>query len=334
VGWFLRGFLGVLQSDPANARPALRRAADAAARTDQPTLRVQSLAMASIAANTAGDRAAARELLAAATASGTGARAGTAVGAEAAAAVGDYPAAISVLQARALDALFVGDAGAARAAGTVGAGLARAAGDLYSLGMMLSNVGLAELMAGELERCAAPCVEALRLARRLDDRVAQYCLLDALGCHAAGTGRPALAARLLGAAQAALDAAGARPLPYFEPLVDAATRAATGALGAERFRRGFAAGRALDRADAIALALGEPAGPPPAAPAGPAPLRERETQVAGLVAEGLSNRQIAARLLISEHTVDSHVRNILTKLGVGSRAQIAAWLATNRPAGP
>jgi len=50
--------------------------------------------------------------------------------------------------------------------------------------------------------------------------------------------------------------------------------------------------------------------------------------VAQLVADGLTNKQIGARLFISERTVDSHVRSILNKLGVGSRAQIAAWVAT------
>ncbi len=48
-----------------------------------------------------------------------------------------------------------------------------------------------------------------------------------------------------------------------------------------------------------------------------------------VVAEGLSNKQIGARLFISRHTVDSHVRNILNKLGINSRAQIAAWLVSS-----
>jgi DNA-binding NarL/FixJ family response regulator len=53
--------------------------------------------------------------------------------------------------------------------------------------------------------------------------------------------------------------------------------------------------------------------------------------VAHLVAEGLSNKQIGERLFISERTVDSHIRNILNKLGFQSRAQIAAWIvSTNR----
>jgi len=52
-----------------------------------------------------------------------------------------------------------------------------------------------------------------------------------------------------------------------------------------------------------------------------------EAEVAELVADGLSNKQIAARLFISEHTVDSHLRSILNKLGVNSRAQIAGRVA-------
>lgn len=56
-------------------------------------------------------------------------------------------------------------------------------------------------------------------------------------------------------------------------------------------------------------------------------LGRREADVARLVAEGLSNKQIGAQLFISERTVDSHVRNILNKLGFSSRTQIAAWMA-------
>jgi DNA-binding CsgD family transcriptional regulator len=54
-----------------------------------------------------------------------------------------------------------------------------------------------------------------------------------------------------------------------------------------------------------------------------------EAEVADLVAEGLTNKQIGARLFISEHTVDTHIRSILSKLGVHSRSQIAAWIASS-----
>jgi DNA-binding NarL/FixJ family response regulator len=59
-------------------------------------------------------------------------------------------------------------------------------------------------------------------------------------------------------------------------------------------------------------------------------LTVRELQVAGLVAEGLTNRQIAERLVISARTADRHVSNILAKLGLATRAQVAAWSVETR----
>ncbi|MDX6392972.1 MAG: hypothetical protein QOJ73_4035 [Streptosporangiaceae bacterium] len=58
-------------------------------------------------------------------------------------------------------------------------------------------------------------------------------------------------------------------------------------------------------------------------------LRQRETDVARLVADGLSNKEIGGRLFISERTVESHVRSIMNKFGFNSRAQIAGWMTTS-----
>jgi LuxR family maltose regulon positive regulatory protein len=59
-------------------------------------------------------------------------------------------------------------------------------------------------------------------------------------------------------------------------------------------------------------------------------LSRREFEVLRLLAEGLSNRQIAERLVLSEHTVHRHVANILRKLGVGSRSAAAAVAAKHQ----
>jgi DNA-binding NarL/FixJ family response regulator len=91
----------------------------------------------------------------------------------------------------------------------------------------------------------------------------------------------------------------------------------------------FKTGKRLSRRAASALALGE-SGHVAAAVSDSTRtglLGKRQAEVAELVAEGLSNKQIGARLFISEHTVDSHVRSILNKLGVNSRAQMAGWVA-------
>ena len=61
-----------------------------------------------------------------------------------------------------------------------------------------------------------------------------------------------------------------------------------------------------------------------------ASLSNREREILALLADGLGNKQIAARLFISERTADSHVRSILNKLGFNSRAQVAAWMAASR----
>jgi non-specific serine/threonine protein kinase len=103
------------------------------------------------------------------------------------------------------------------------------------------------------------------------------------------------------------------------------------ALGERAFQVAFRHGSTLRVEDAIAYALKEK---PPAEPA-PASTdkttltrREREVAdlVADLVAEGLSNKEIADRLVISQRTAETHVEHILAKLGFTSRTQIPAWL--------
>jgi DNA-binding NarL/FixJ family response regulator len=58
------------------------------------------------------------------------------------------------------------------------------------------------------------------------------------------------------------------------------------------------------------------------------PLSAREFEVAGLVATGLTNRQIAERLVLAPKTISAHVEHILLKLGASRRAEIATWCAT------
>jgi DNA-binding NarL/FixJ family response regulator len=55
------------------------------------------------------------------------------------------------------------------------------------------------------------------------------------------------------------------------------------------------------------------------------PLSPRELEVAALVADGMTNKEIATALYLSERTAQNHVQHILTKLGVANRTQIAAW---------
>ena len=58
-------------------------------------------------------------------------------------------------------------------------------------------------------------------------------------------------------------------------------------------------------------------------------LSPRELEVARLVAQGLTNKQIGERLFVSERTAENHVQHILVKLGFSNRSQIAAWSAAD-----
>ena len=59
-------------------------------------------------------------------------------------------------------------------------------------------------------------------------------------------------------------------------------------------------------------------------------LTAREREIAGLMADRLSNREIAERLVIAQGTVEVHVKHILGKLGFSSRRQVTAWVALQR----
>ncbi|MGH3881102.1 MAG: response regulator transcription factor, partial [Actinophytocola sp.] len=90
--------------------------------------------------------------------------------------------------------------------------------------------------------------------------------------------------------------------------------------GAEATRLGMAPLRS--RCEALAASLSGTA---------PGPLTKREREIAVLVSQGLTSRQIAAAAHISERTAENHVQHILDKLGFANRAQIAAWVVASRP---
>ncbi len=98
-------------------------------------------------------------------------------------------------------------------------------------------------------------------------------------------------------------------------------RAEAAAGDADRLARALGMAAYTDRTRALLAQLGG---------GRPAALSRRETEVAKLVAEGLTNRQIAERLVISERTAQNHVQHILTKLGFATRSQIAAWSVRER----
>lgn len=315
IVYFLRGMLAVLQADSATAQPVLNAAITSARDSGQLQLLAESLAMSATAENIAGDHATARRLLDQA----------DLVASE----FDELRPTVAVLQARALNALFEADLDTARAAAAAGVLRGRAEGDLYTTQVMLINLGAAAFIGGDLEEAHTQYSAALRIAQRIDDRVAQFYLIGGLACCAAGSGATRLAAQLLGAAETLRAQNGMSANTILGYLASQATQAATAALGAPTFEAEFQTGARYRRDEAIRLALGDStrvALQSTTREVSSGLLREREAEVARLVADGLTNKQIGTRLLISERTVESHVRNIMNKLGVNSRAQIAGWI--------
>jgi DNA-binding CsgD family transcriptional regulator len=136
-------------------------------------------------------------------------------------------------------------------------------------------------------------------------------------------------------AEEAAVAAAAAPWPWLAGLVGQWRGELLGdpaaAQAAATLLAGIGADRQARQAGQILAGLGIR---PPRQRGSPGPLSAREMQVARLVADGLSNPAIARRLYLSRPTVASHVAHILTKLSFASRAQIAAWVAGQSPAGP
>ena len=101
-----------------------------------------------------------------------------------------------------------------------------------------------------------------------------------------------------------------------------------------KFARANEEGRLLSFDEAVRLALNETPLPESvervASTSAGDRLTPREVQVAELISRGMSNKEIAASLVISQRTAETHVEHILTKLGLTSRTQVVAWISRPR----
>jgi predicted ATPase/DNA-binding CsgD family transcriptional regulator len=188
---------------------------------------------------------------------------------------------------------------------------------------------------GDTAAATADLREALRLHAGMGQPTGVVRCLGMLASLALGAGQPIQAARLLGMADARLAAAGIEA-GAGEPETAACRQQLAERLGADAFAAAHAAGLALDRDGALAEAMSlelatagqsrvDPAGHPPEA----ATLTRRELEVLRLLADGLSNEEIADALFISVRTAAGHVANLLTKLNLRSRTAAVAFAIRN-----
>ena len=199
-------------------------------------------------------------------------------------------------------------------------------------------------LAGRDTESTWAATRALEAKHEARDTPGTAFALELLGWLAAGCGREQRAAWLLGAAGPLWEQAGGRfaGAPAFARLHDEAAAKSADVLGAGRFAEFAAQGAGHPLGAVVSLARsgsagpGEDAtassGPAGSGPDGPAKLRPpsqltaREQEIAGLVAAGLSNRQIAERLFISRRTVDAHLEHIFGKLRITSRVMLSIQL--------
>ncbi|MDV7355903.1 protein kinase [Rhodococcus oxybenzonivorans] len=189
-------------------------------------------------------------------------------------------------------------------------------------------MGVALWRQGDVRRASRYVEDGLALARRVDSAVSVATCLETLA-WIAGDGDPRRAAILMGAAESLAKSTRSSTVLFPDLLVyhEECGQRARSALGRKEYESAWDEGRTLVVDDAVAFALGEQSPKRPSSSRAGTDLTKREREVADLVAEGLTNKQIAARLVISPRTAQGHVEHLLAKLGFASRTQIAAWVA-------
>jgi DNA-binding CsgD family transcriptional regulator len=213
----------------------------------------------------------------------------------------------------------------------------RVAGDAcLEAAILVELLAEAEVALGTVGSAGRRARELARLAEAVGCDVVTARAERALGRVAAAAGRPAAVAHL----ERALEAfcrlempleAGRTHLLLADALADGAPDEAVGeARAAAAAFDGLGAARLADAARARLRALGVRASP--SGPRSLALLTRRELEVLALLADGLSNKDIAARLYLTRKTVEHHVHNVLVKLDLRNRAEAAAFAVRHGPA--
>ena len=244
--------------------------------------------------------------------------------------VGDRGGQANAVGSRALIAREQGDTVRAARLFREALELFRSIGEEWGAANSLANLGQVMLADGDRTAAAAAFSEALQLRRALGDILHMPECFEGLAALVADR-QPRRAARLLGAAEALRDRLGA-PVAAVDRtrLTEVVERVRRRSIRLEAFQSAWQEGRGMALEQAIGLALQDEPLDGVVEPDSTSELERlspREREIARLIGQGRSNRQIAEMLVLSVKTVESHVKNVFTKLQVGTRAEIAAWVA-------
>jgi predicted ATPase/DNA-binding CsgD family transcriptional regulator len=197
-------------------------------------------------------------------------------------------------------------------------------GDAWNRGSALWVRGAARWASGQTEPAIVDALASLEVKESLGDLHSITQSIDLLAVCLATKGEFTRAAELSGAGDALWEMLGtpAQAGPHYAAARQLGADLCLAGLGEESFAVAHRRGKALSVTESIALARGETQPPEQAAVN---PLTKREREIAALVAQGLGNREIAERLVLSKRTIDAHIEHIFGKLGFSSRVQLAAW---------
>ncbi|MCI0157425.1 hypothetical protein KNO15_12050 [Leifsonia shinshuensis] len=202
-------------------------------------------------------------------------------------------------------------------------------GDSFETGYLLLISGLTS-PHGASDEAVTMLRQALSLAQNLAEPFILALVEEALAYAASNTPDAVRAATLLGVTDLAVGTDGAvkAAFPQFDWSREQIESTARAALGDRAFQAAFDRGKDLTQEEGVAYALGVQLPGMRASERrtkNSSELTARESQVAALVGEGLTDREVAERLVISRRTAEGHVASSLMKLGFSSRAQLAAW---------